>query len=62
MRSDRIGYAYIKDAKTISEEASAEDLFTESDAGDALEMMRYVFDFVNELLKKHDFINLSDFP
>ena len=35
-----------------TEEGTAEELFTESDAGDALGMMRYVFDFVNELLKK----------
>ncbi len=61
MRSDRIGYAYIKDAKTISEEASAEDLFTESDARDALGMMRYVFDFVNELLKKYTLLKPGDY-
>ena len=44
-----------------TEEGTAEELFTESDAGDALGMVRYVFDFVNELFKKHDLLKPGDF-
>ncbi|OOP55635.1 MAG: hypothetical protein AYP45_13360 [Candidatus Brocadia carolinensis] len=44
-----------------TEEGTAEELFTESDARDALGMMRYVFDFVNELLKKYTLLKPGDY-
>ena len=66
MRSDHIGYAYIKDAKTIFEEAR-ESLNkghyhrTVRKCQEALGMARYVFDFINELLKKHDLLKPGDY-
>lgn len=44
-----------------TEEGSAEELFTETDARDALEMVEYVFGFVNELLKKHTLLKPGDY-
>ncbi|NUO09849.1 MAG: HEPN domain-containing protein [Candidatus Brocadia sp.] len=100
MRSDRIGIAYIKDARTIAKEAK-ESLnknhyhrtvrkcqesvelalkgllrfvgieypkshrvgatLLESILKDAVRMVRYVFDFFNELLMKHSLLKPGEF-
>lgn len=44
-----------------TEEGTAEELFTESDAREALGMVEYVFDFIERLLKEHKLLIPEDF-
>ncbi|MGQ3684154.1 MAG: HEPN domain-containing protein [Candidatus Loosdrechtia sp.] len=44
-----------------TEEGTAEELFTESDAREAMGMVEYVFDFIEKLLKEHGLIKPGDF-